>query len=85
MFVTEFRLERLGMDQRDEEEKHSSGELMKKQGFGMLRSMRTRSRCARVECDVAWRRVRLPSAYAWIAICQVTRTRDPCARIGART
>ena len=48
---------------------------MKKQGFGMLRPMRTRSRRERVDCEVAWRRVRVHGAYAWIANCQSTRTR----------
>ena len=66
MFVSEFRLERLGMDQRDGEEKHASGELMKKQGFGMLRSTRSRSRRARVDCEVARRRVRVHEAYAYM-------------------
>ncbi|QHO56140.1 uncharacterized protein DS421_3g71190 [Arachis hypogaea] len=31
-------MERLGMDQRNEEEKHASGEIIGNQGFGMLRS-----------------------------------------------
>ena len=49
MFVSEFRMEMLGMDQRDEEEKHASGELMEKQRFGMLRSTRMCGKRVRVE------------------------------------
>ena len=67
MFVSEFRLERLGMDQRDGEEKHGSGELMEKQGFGMLIPTCTHSRRACVDCGAAWGCIRVHDAYAWKA------------------
>ena len=85
MFVSDFRLKRLGMDQRSEEESMQSGEIMEKQGFGIRSTTRTRSRHARTDCDVVWRRVRAHDAYAWMENCQSMRTRTVRVCVDVRT
>ena len=63
MFVSEFRLKGLEMDQRSKEKNMQSGEFMEEQGFGVHTSTHTHG------YEVAWRRVRVHDAYAWKVIC----------------